>query len=194
MAVANNLFILISIVYGLAITRLLEGFALIARPDVKVKIDPIHLSWVILLFVVIIENWWSVSISNPLMDVHSASSEPFTFWEYVFFLSRPVFLYLLAVMLVPSSSSEKILDLKKHYHQASSWIFGVVGLMAVRGFLERHLMKEENFGIGIDLFSLFIFCSAVMLAVSDNRKIHGIFVILLFAVIIGFSIFVTLTV
>jgi hypothetical protein len=120
----DYLAVLISIVLGLGITNVLNGFAGIVRQRARVKLYWPLLVWMIILFLIHVQVWWAMF---ELRQV--------TQWTFVGFLAvllQPVTLFLATAVLVPEFSGDGPFDLRELYFREASWFFaGIVAVLLV---------------------------------------------------------------
>ena len=100
--------VLTSIILGLGVTQILTGIADLVHQWEKVKLYWPHLLWVVLVFVLHIQEWW---ITYQLHTIES--------WRlptFLFFILVPVSLFILARILFPFNLQEDVIDLKVFYY------------------------------------------------------------------------------
>ena len=101
--------VLTSIILGLGVTQILTGIADLVHQWEKVKLYWPHLLWVVLVFVLHIQEWW---ITYQLHTIES--------WRlptFLFFILVPVNLFILARILFPFNLQEDVIDLKVFYFE-----------------------------------------------------------------------------
>ncbi len=101
--------VLTSIILGLGVTQILTGIADLLNQWEKVKLYWPHLLWVVLVFVLHIQEWW---ITYQLHTIES--------WRlpiFLFFILVPVNLFILARILFPFNLHEEVIDLKVFYYR-----------------------------------------------------------------------------
>ena len=95
--------VLISIILGLGITQIMSGIADLIHQWEKVKLYWPHLLWVMLVFILHVQEWWLV---YELKSV--------TVWRLPYFLFQvlyPISLFILARILFPLQSDEHSTDM-----------------------------------------------------------------------------------
>lgn len=115
--------VLISIVLGLGITHLLMGFG--RWVEARSEFQPFgpSLAWAGFLLLVHLQTWWTMFGYTHHQD--------WTFLEFVVVLLQPVVLFLLTLMVFPSSDASRK-DLKENFFHQRPWFFGLfVALLGV---------------------------------------------------------------
>jgi hypothetical protein len=101
--------VLISIILGLGITQIMTGVADLVHQWNKVKLYWPHLLWIVLVFILHIQEWWE-----------TYSLHVFTSWKlptFLFLSLYPVTLFILARILFPFNIQESAsIDLKEFYY------------------------------------------------------------------------------
>jgi hypothetical protein len=105
---------IMSMVLGLGVARLLTDFINTVRARRATRIDWVPLAWAFCIFLTQVQFWWAfgqLSVSNP--D-----------WEFVEFLGLVtvvVLLFAAAAQLLPSSDSEREIDLRQFFAERGRW-------------------------------------------------------------------------
>ncbi|MES1210820.1 MAG: hypothetical protein ABUL63_00670 [Acidobacteriota bacterium] len=158
----NYLAVLISIILGLGITQLLSGFARWIEQRSAFRAFGPSILWTATLLVVHIQTWWSMFGMRNHPD--------WTFVQFCLVLLQPIVLYLLAALVLPSSTSE--LDLKANYFGQRRWFFSLLVLLLTVSLLkylalEGRLPDATNLAFHVALALL----SAVGIA-TENLTVH----------------------
>jgi hypothetical protein len=111
----SYLSVLISIVIGLAITQLLQGYRTILIARTRVRLFGPTLGWAALLLVISVQMWWSMFG----MSQHGQ----WTFVQFAMVLLQVVLLYLLTALVFPDVGSDQHVDLREHYFSQAPWFF-----------------------------------------------------------------------
>jgi hypothetical protein len=108
--------VLISIILGLGITQIVTGVADLVNQQERVKIYWPHLLWVVIIFVLHIQEWWA-----------TFELRQFDTWRlptFLFVVLYPINLFILARLLFPLGLSNEVIDLKEFYYKNFKKIFG----------------------------------------------------------------------
>lgn len=104
----------VSIIIGLGMTRLLSGGIVLFRGRHRSRVDWIPLVWAGILFLVIVQFWWSVNHIPP----------GFSGWsiESVVALSLlTCLLFVSAALLLPQSEADQATDLAQFFENEGRW-------------------------------------------------------------------------
>ena len=169
--------VLVSIILGLGITQLMSGVADLIHQWEKVKLYWPHSLWVILTFVLHVQEWW---FTYELKSI--------TTWRLPFFLFEilyPINLFVLARILFPSASDGPV-DLKTFYFLNYRKFFMIVIVLSALSAIENifiHVYGVEGWLINVVLLVLLL-----VVAVKDNKSpwLHkGLAVLMLLSMIVG---------
>ena len=154
--------VLISIILGLGITQIMSGVADFIHQWEKAKLYWPHMLWVILVFVLHVQQWW---LTYELKVIES--------WRLPFFLFEvlyPINLFILARILFPATGGEEATyDLRSYYYQNYRKFFTMVIILSALSALENIFI----YGLGIDGWSpnVIILLGLLLVAVKDIRKV-----------------------
>jgi len=129
--------VLISIILGLGITQIMSGIADLIHQWEKVKLYWPHMLWVLLVFVLHVQEWWLIW---ELKEV--------TTWRLPFFLFEilyPINLFILARILFPAQGNEETIDLKNFYFKSYRKFFLMFIILSSLSAIENIFIHE--FGI-----------------------------------------------
>ena len=131
--------VLISIILGLGITNLLQGFARwIERRETYAPHGP-SIAWAAMLLLSHVQTWWSMFALRRW--------ESWDFLQFATVLMQPIVLYLLAAIVFPSAEA-RYQDLRENFAHQRRWFFGLIlGLLAVsvlRDVVRDHLPEAAN--------------------------------------------------
>ena len=101
--------VLISIILGLGITQIMTGVADLVHQWEKVKLYWPHTLWVVLAFIMHVQEWW---ITYDLKQAFDTWRLP----TFLFFTLYPVSLFILARILFPYAPADGPIDMKTFYY------------------------------------------------------------------------------
>jgi hypothetical protein len=101
--------VLISIILGLGITQIMTGVADLVHQWDRVKLYWPHLLWIILVFVLHIQEWWVTYQQFSGMDTWRLAT-------FLLVILYPMNLFILARILFPLNPPDGVLDLKHFYY------------------------------------------------------------------------------
>lgn len=177
----SYLSVLLSIILGLAITQVLQGYRALLLASGRVKISPSVLIWSVLILLFAAQAWWA---SFDLRDR--------TQWDFLSFaviLLQMILLYMLAALVFPDVGSNDTVDLIEHSDKHRRAFFGFLIAMLVTSIaktliLDHRLPSPTNLGFHLLLMSI--------AAVGIGARNHRLHIILAVAAAIGFLAYVTL--
>jgi hypothetical protein len=158
--------VLISIVLGLAATRLLTGIGeMIETRDRKTYW--VHLLWVLNTFLYIVMIWWII--------YRWRNTQQWTFYHFLFLLLGPTVLYLLTVLLFPDGNQR---DYRAHYYAWRRPFFLIFALLAPLDLIDTLLKGSQHFRelgwryVGTLMFGWML---CVLAALTSNPRFHAVF-------------------
>ena len=114
----SYLSVLLSIVIGLAITQVLQGYRSLLLSRARVRLYGPPLLWSALVLVFATQVWWA-----------SFGLEGHRNWTFVGFgvlLLQTVLLYMMAALILPDVPSEGPVDLRAHYERETGPLFAIL--------------------------------------------------------------------
>jgi hypothetical protein len=112
----GHLSVLISIILGLAITQLLQGFRGIVLARSRVRIYWVPVLWAAIMLVICVQAWWAMFGLRAVRD--------WTFLAFSVVLLEVLAIYMQTAFIFPEFAGEARVDLRAHYYDHLRWIFG----------------------------------------------------------------------
>ena len=103
----SYLSVLLSVILGLAVTQILQGFRGLVLSRAKVRVYWPVIAWAILLLLICVQHWWSMF---GMRNRHN-----WTFLQFAVVLLNTVFIYMIAGLVFPDITAEKDIDLKASF-------------------------------------------------------------------------------
>jgi len=177
----SYLSVLLSIILGLAITQVLQGYRALLLARGRVKLSASVLIWSILILLFAAQAWWA---SFDLRDR--------TQWDFLSFaviLLQMILLYMLAALVIPDVGSSGTVDLIEHSSKYRRAFFGFLIAMLATSvaktlILDDRLPSPINLGFHVLLVAI---AAAGMFARS-----HRLHVALAAVASVGFLAYITL--
>ena len=137
----SYLSVLLSIILGLAITQVLQGFRSLMLSRARVRLFAPPLIWAGLVLLMATQSWWA---SFGLAD-HTE----WTFAEFAIVLLQLVLLYMVAGLVLPDMPAGEPIDLEAHYWREARPFFGLLMAILVVSvakdlLIDRHLPTAGN--------------------------------------------------
>ena len=159
--------VLFSIIVGLAITTLIDGFIRAFRRDTDLRPGPIHTLWVVLVFNYIILFWvarWELAGIVPEWTPGLVLAS----------LLLPGLLYGLAALLFPAAGEHVALD--DYFIENRRVLFGISILLQLATLMSQHLFlgaAETVVNGGLSrLITLMLIPVYAFLMWTSNRRVH----------------------
>lgn len=132
----SYLSVLISIILGLAVTQVLQGFRglLLARTHVRVYWPA--LVWAVLVLVLCVQVWWA------MFGLSQRPAARWTFLDFSLVLLQTVPLYLMAGLVLPDIDVERGLDLRDHYFAHHRWFFSLLVLLIIVSLIKTRILAD----------------------------------------------------
>jgi hypothetical protein len=113
----SYLSVLLSVILGLAVTQILQGFRGLLLSRVRIRIYWPVVGWAALLLLVCFQNWWSMFGMRNRHD--------WTFLQFAMVLLNTIFIYMIAGLVFPDLFGEEIVDLKQNFYAHRGWFFSL---------------------------------------------------------------------
>lgn len=150
----SYLSVLLSIIIGLAITQVLQGYRAMLLARRRVKLFAPTIIWSLLILVLATQSWWS---SFGLTDVRD-----WTFGVFGLILLQTVLLYMLAAIVLPDAG-EGTIDLAEHYREHVTAFFAIMlAMLAVS--VTKDLSLPHHAANPIDLAGHGVFAAISIVA------------------------------
>lgn len=159
--------VLTSIIIGLGITQLLQGFTRLVQHPEQGKVYWVHLSWVIYMFLTTVFWWW--------WEFRLGTVEEWTFALYMFVLLYAVIIYLLCAFLFPASFSDYD-GSKGYFYSKCTWFFGLLVLVNLVDLCDTLLKGMEHFaslGSEYPIATILKIAFAGVAMFSKNERYHA---------------------
>ena len=163
--IVEYLSVFTAFIYGYVATRFFSGWGAMINFRQSIKFSKEHLLWTLLIFGLLIVNWWGSWIKGNF--IHQ------TLLYYISLLP-PIFFYLISVLLFPPLSDDRFLDLRNHYYSIRKRNYLVlIGLFVT--FLIRALLSEKKNSVFDDLVTIswYIFLISMKLSIPDSMPYNS---------------------
>lgn len=128
----SYLSVLLSIIIGLAITQILQGYRaiLLARSRVRLYFPP--LAWSAMIIVMATQSWWS--------SFGLAGPRDWSFLTFAVILLQMIVLYLIAGVVLPDIPADRPIDLRAHYFREVASLQGLLLAMLAVSVMKDWLL------------------------------------------------------
>jgi hypothetical protein len=133
--------VVISIIVGLCITTLLNGFARFVQHPRRAKVSILHLGWAASLLLWVIHFWW--------WEFRLTLIQQWTFAIYFFVILYAILFYFLATLLFPSDLMDYS-GYEDYFLSRRRWFFGFLAATFVADVIDTTLKGSaylHSFGV-----------------------------------------------
>lgn len=166
-----------SLVYSIALVRLLGGLPDAIRPG---RIYWVHLAFVVTALLYVINAFWAF---------WSYSSVAWTYPAYIAALLTPTIQYFLAAILIPGEP-DKVLSWRDHYFSVRRRFFVGVCVLGLAGLLSNTVLLSMPLQHPARLGQVGILAIGVAGVISSNPRVHAALAITSLVGVVGFGLIV----
>ena len=160
----SYLSVLVSVVLGLAIQQVLQGYRALALNRRQVAVYWPSIAWSVNVLIMVIQNWWSL--------FGLAGHQSWTFADFAALLMQTAGLYMMAGLVIPDTPPGEPIDLNAHYFRERATFFGV-GLFTIVWSMLRERIVEGEWLTGANLgFHLLFAAMAITAMISRSERVH----------------------
>ena len=113
----SYLSVLISIILGLAVTQILQGFRGLLLSRARIRVYWPVIAWAFLLLLVCFQHWWSMFGMRNRHD--------WTFLQFATVLLNAILIYMVTGLVFPDFFGEEVVDLKENFYAHRGWLFSL---------------------------------------------------------------------
>jgi hypothetical protein len=174
--------VLISIILGLAVQQVLQGYRALILSRRRIRFYAPPLIWSALILMMVAQNWWASFGLAGRTDLD---------WSFALFatiLVQTILLYMMAAIVLPYIPADEPIDLRDHYDRESRAFFGIATALILWSLLRDYMVTgglPEPAKLGF--YALFL-ALAIAAILSKHRRLHEVFAVLmaiLFSTFIG---------
>jgi hypothetical protein len=176
----SYLSVLISIILGLAVQQVLQGYRALILSRQRISFYAPPLIWSVLLLAMVAQHWWASFTLAHRVE-----------WSFAIFatiLVQTALIYMMAAIVLPDIPPEKKIDLRDHYYREAPAFFGI-SIATVCWSVVREYMLEGRPPMPLNLLFHGLFLAAALTAMlTRRRRVHeglAVLMALLFVTYIG---------
>lgn len=113
---------IVGMVLGLSLARMVNGLTRFVQHPGTIKVYPIHLGWVIFIFITIVHFWW--------YEFHLSRVSVWTFPLYGFLIFYTMVFAALTALLFPDQMAD-YKGFEDYFEQRKRWFFGLLALASL---------------------------------------------------------------
>ena len=153
--------VLLSIILGLAVTQILQGFRGLLLSRARVQFYWPVIAWAFLLLLICFQSWWAMF---GLRYRHN-----WTFQAFAVVLLQIIFLYMSTGLIFPDFAGDTAVDLKKNFYAHRGWFFSLAVAM-LGASLGKTLIFEGKLPEPTDLAFHVIFGATFIVGAITRRE------------------------
>lgn len=177
----SYLSVLLSVILGLAIAQILQGYRALALNRRQVTLYWPTLAWTGSLLLMVAQHWWA---SFDLAD-----RGDWSFADFAATLLQTALIYLMAALVLPDIPADRPVDLKQHYWRERVPFF-TAGIAAIGWSMAKEVILEGRLPEPANLAFHLVFLTLSLTALASRSEwLHKAFAALMLAL---FVIYVTL--
>jgi hypothetical protein len=174
----SYLSVLLSIILGLGITQVLQGYRALLLSRSRVRLYAPTIIWSGLLLTFSAQLWWA---SFGLANHHE-----WNFGTFAIILLQTVLLYMMSALVLPDIPVDRDLDLKEHYFREASPFF-IIGLMMIAVSISKDCLLDGKLPSTANLAFHGLFAAMATTALLARRsRIHELLAVLMVLFIITY--------
>jgi hypothetical protein len=175
----NYLSVLISVILGLAVTEILQGFRGLVLSRKQVRIYWPVIAWGMVVLLVCTQNWWSMFGMRNRHD--------WTFEQFAMVLAQTILIYMVAGVVFPELGGETVVDLRESFYAHHRWFFSF-GAATVILSIAKSLVLDGKLPNQRDLAFHVIFAVALLSgAIMKSERFHKALVLFVSATFILYT-------
>jgi len=176
----DYLFVLVSIIIGLGISRVLTGLAAVIVHRRRVRIYWLWVVAALLVFLAHVQLWWST------FSVGSTIAKG-SFLEFMLFLLSPIALYLSAAVIIPDLEDDEVVDLREYYLENVRAYFIFLAMVPLLNVIRSLVVSHDPWWMPARPFEItfiVMLASGAVVRREGYQKILAIVSLLLFGIFI----------
>jgi len=166
MAAFDYLAVLISIILGLAIAQVLQGYRGLALARERVRLFWPTPIWSVVVLLLAVQSWWAMFGLRAV--------EVWTFGAFAVVLLQAVVLYMLAALVLPDFGGETPVDLRAHYFGHRRLFFGALTLLIAVSLAKDLLIAGRLPSLFNTVFQGLVALGAVIAMLTNRAWYHRI--------------------
>jgi hypothetical protein len=155
----SYLSVFISLILGLGVTHLLTGVAALIRSRRDVRIWWPTLLWIATTFLIQVQTWWAMFALRSI--------EHWSFAAFLIVQRQPVAIFMMAALIVPDRTGDRMVDLRDEYFRESRWFFSAL-LLALAASLAKNLVLTGTLPQPINLTAQLLFIGIAIAAFASK--------------------------
>lgn len=174
----SYLSVLLSIILGLGIQQVLQGYRSLILSRRRVRFYPPPLIWSVLLLGMVAQHWWA---SFGLAD-----HQNWSFGTFATILIMTALIYMMTAIVLPDIPPNEPIDLRDHYYREAPAFFGI-GVASILWSIFREYMINGVLLEPVNLaFHLIMLAMAAVAALVRKPRLHEVFAALMVLIFVAY--------
>jgi hypothetical protein len=172
--------VLISIILGLAIQQVLQGYRALIMSRHRIRFYAPPLIWSVLILLMVAQNWWG--------SFGLAGRTEWSFALFATILVQTILLYMLAAIVLPDIPADDPIDLRDHYYREARAFFGIAAALILWSLFRDYMLTGALPEPAKLAFYTIFLLLALAAIVWKHRRLHEAFAVvmaILFSIFIG---------
>ena len=115
----SYLSVLISIILGLAVQQVLQGYRALILSRRRIRFYAPPVIWSVLILMMVAQNWWAS------FGLAGRAEGEWSFALFATILIQTILLYMMAAIVLPDIPADEPIDLQDHYYRESRAFFSI---------------------------------------------------------------------
>lgn len=160
----NFLSVLFSVVIGLALTEVLQGFRALVHARRRVVVYWPAIAWGVLMIFIVAQAWWGMFAMRDM--------EHWNFLQYAMIVLQVTMMYLAAGIVMPEVPRDGPVDMRAAYFANHSWFFGLLAVTVAATFLKDYIVGGRIESWQNLSMLLYYFVLSLIAAVTQKSWFH----------------------
>ncbi len=162
----SYLSVLFSVILGLAVTEVLQGFRRLIVARKRVRFYMPLLIWMGVILLILVQDWWAMFGMRGI--------QTWTFGMYATVLLLVTLLYLVTGVCTPDIEADGSIDMRESYFAHSRWLFALFAAAVLASVFKSVTVYGQLPPRGDLLFHAAFFVFSVSAAVTKSHRYHAI--------------------
>ena len=174
----SYLSVLISIILGLAVQQVLQGYRALILSRRRIRFYAPPLIWSVLILMMVAQNWWA--------SFGLAGRAEWSFALFATILVQAILLYMLAAIALPDIPADEPIDLRDHYYREAQAFFGISSALILWSLFRDYMLTGAlPAAAKLGFYAIFLLLALVATFVR-RRRVHEVFAVVMAVIFTAF--------
>ena len=159
--------VLMSIILGLAVQQVLQGYRALILSRRRIRFYAPPIIWSVLLLMMVAQNWWA--------SFGLAAHTDWSFALFAIILVQTILLYMMAAIVLPDIPADEPIDLRDHYYREARAFFGIAAALILWSLFRDYMLDGSLPRPLALIFYAIFFGLAISVIVSKRPRLHEAF-------------------